>query len=779
MKLVLGLAALVTALSGATGSGRFISSGPTNNDAAATKAQKMDDNLFIQEKQERLIDDLVIGGGGIGGGHLTNPDILLNSAFELEVENNNTVATAMDLAPFVANGWDFSHYSSSGSPTLAPATIRGFISNEDDVDWYKFTLWGKADISIDLTNIPEECDYDLELYRRGTTRVGRSARGSNYDENISMRLYPGVYFIKVFSYDGYGSPKYNLSFSGNYVREDANIAEMTAKGAKGALWLADYDPFDIKPTTNFLNANCVGTTYHHKAWTRTSVTEDTYTTTYNPEFPYVMGRAYKQAELFVWDDSLKSSLASLFATLYTQSVAKDTNAKNLRMQAEVNENVGKACFNVLKNGAVAVISIEVPIVGWIALGVDFLVELFSAIFPKGNSFENYNTLTNYIENIWIALTCSEGNGRPIKIPAYFKVTSSTVSNWGSYQMSETTTYTLSYVPPEIPVGQLPYFVYQNSNIPAVDWTGDGPFTGTVYPLFDGESSEKAWNRETYDMSYETFNNNSQKTSSLSRGQYKWYKFTAPQNGTYYFMSKGDEETTIDIFDNMVYGKSDYGRVSRYYKNNGVSTGVNFSLSLGEGQSIYLRVSGGNGAYSALSSTTLKISNTRFPSVFARINAWDLEVPMNLDNPFFFNFISVGNQYNLYVSSVGAFYNTERGAIELLCDRDNNKPFAFLIMLFDRPIKQINFGNAVGNSYSYAHLGLYLQGLNQYGFPVTEDIADNYGNSYLLPCNVRYDNRDEAIYGVMFRIDPETDTSPYHVGYQESLIGDFVVEFNDY
>jgi hypothetical protein len=161
---------------------------------------------------------------------------------------------------------------------------------------------------------------------------------------------------------------------------------------------------------------------------------------------------------------------------------------------------------------------------------------------------------------------------------------------------------------------------------------------------------------------------------------------------------------------------------------------------------------------------------------ARINASDIGLPTNLNNPFFFGNIS--NPCNVYITACNAFYNTDRGCIEMICDRDNNKPWAYVIMFFGRPIKQLNFGSCIGNGYSYACLGLYLQGLNQYGFPVTEDVFGSYCNDELLPYGLRYDNRDEAICGVMFRIDPETDQSPYHVGYQEQLLGNFVVEFAD-
>ena len=538
---------------------------------------------------------------------------------------------------------------------------------------------------------------------------------------------------------------------------DEYIFSLKNKGAEGAIWLADYDAYGIKPSISD---------------SRIPIPQSEFTSS-SLAFP-VQGRTFKQAEIFVFGETFKQQLFDMVDALY-DSVENDiVGLEEVEIKRQKALNWESVIFTIV--GLCGPVGTAISLGQW---SKQFAHGCAEVLCPPENMIVTKTNYLIYLNGLRNALNwynpAAEPN-RVLSIPIMCRVVSKTTSAQYIPFVGGPTMTTKTYLSYE-PITNTQLFEYRENVIRAQ--SPSNPITGTVYPIVDSDSMEKALARETYDMSYETFNNNSQKTLSLSRGQYKWYKFKAPQNATYYFMSKGDEGTTIDIFGNMVYGKSDYGRVSRYYKNNGISTGVNFSLSLGEGQTIYLRVSGSNGAYSALSSTTLKISNTRFPSVFARINAFDLEVPMNLDNPFFFNSISVGNQYNLYVSSVGAFYNTDRDAIELVCDRDNNKPFAFLIMLFDRPIKEIHFGSGINNSYSYAHLGLYLQGLNQYGFPVTEDIAENYGNSYLLPCSVRYDDRDEAIYGVMFRIDPETDTSPYHVGYQEQLIGDFIVEFNDY
>ena len=781
MELVLGLAALATAIS-SVGGANHVDSSPEIVEAEPKTVQTMNENAIqeVNELPESHVGSLKEASLEIAprGRPIDNWEHYQN-----ESESNNAFFSANDVGIY---NYDYSTYQAGDTPTSYWKSIKGCIGEEGDEDYYKFTLYGKANVTITLGDIPDQCDYDLRLYEQGTGLFGEAqcqnqihycGNSSNNSETLTKTLYPNTYYIKVYSWRGYGSPLYSLGLTVSYIRNNESITAMKEKGAKGALWLSDYDPYGIQPSITDSRV-LVGSTgswsrcvHYPRDWEFGSWSTSHFT------FPIDTGE-YKHAEIYIWDESFRQQMLSLVTRLYDAISAEITREVEFRLSKQVQNYWWGVGITIL--GYVPYIGTAVSLISdaydLISGAADILCPSEDILVTKGNYLEYLSRMEAALD-MYRPLPGSDITA--FKIPMRYKIIKKTnesapsgsgVPSGASYNC---TNYYLTYQPSD----PRQYFGYYEDTIYAQD--AENPITGTIYPIVDGNSMHMALARETYNMSFATISNNSDRNVSINRGEYTWYKFTAPQNGTYYFMSKGDEETTIDIFDNMVYGKSDYGRVSRYYKNNGVSTGVNFSLSLGEGQTIYLRVSGGNGAYSALSSTTLKISNTRFPSVFARINAWDLEVPMNLDNPFFFNFISVGNQYNLYVSSVGAFYNTERGAIELLCDRDNNKPFAFLIMLFDRPIKQINFGNAVGNSYSYAHLGLYLQGLNQYGFPVTEDVADNYGNSYLLPCNVRYDDRDEAIYGVMFRIDPETDTSPYHVGYQESLIGDFVVEFNDY
>ncbi len=77
-----------------------------------------------------------------------------------------------------------------------------------------------------------------------------------------------------------------------------------------------------------------------------------------------------------------------------------------------------------------------------------------------------------------------------------------------------------------------------------------------------------------------------------KGDYIWYKFTAPSNGSYTFRTTGATDTYAEFFDNVVSGTTTFGRL--YYDNDS-GLGENFSkqITMSNGETIYLRVRGDN------------------------------------------------------------------------------------------------------------------------------------------------------------------------------------------
>jgi hypothetical protein len=151
------------------------------------------------------------------------------SFYRLQV--NSQVAVTGDR--YESNNTTTAATSISSSATITDANIHA----TSDIDYFKFTLSAYSSVTIQLSNIPGGCDYDLELYDSGNTSRARSTAGDNSPENISLSLASGTYFIKVYSYSGSSNSYYRLqvtSISTGYL----NISPLLFVGI-------GYDPTHV------------------------------------------------------------------------------------------------------------------------------------------------------------------------------------------------------------------------------------------------------------------------------------------------------------------------------------------------------------------------------------------------------------------------------------------------------------------------------------------------------------------------------------------------------
>jgi len=152
------------------------------------------------------------------------------------------------------------------------STINGTLDNQDDYDFYKFTLTSSTKVGVRLQNIPLGMDYDLLVYSYVNgefTEVGRSTVDSNKDEVIVSQLTEGSYYIKVYSYSGSSEVQsYSLSLddenSGEvkieFDKTNASIGDIITARIKvknirnlsGYQVNLKYDPQVLDPVDNFL-----------------------------------------------------------------------------------------------------------------------------------------------------------------------------------------------------------------------------------------------------------------------------------------------------------------------------------------------------------------------------------------------------------------------------------------------------------------------------------------------------------------------------------------------
>ena len=143
-----------------------------------------------------------------------------SSNYQLRVKNY-PVAPSTDS--YESNDTTSSATSISSSTSISDANLH----TSSDIDYYKFTLSTESNTSIQLANIPSDCDYDLKLYDSGNNQVDSSTAGGNSSESISSTLLPGTYYIKVYSYKGDSSSNYSLVLSSSSIPMATTI---TVKG---------------------------------------------------------------------------------------------------------------------------------------------------------------------------------------------------------------------------------------------------------------------------------------------------------------------------------------------------------------------------------------------------------------------------------------------------------------------------------------------------------------------------------------------------------------------
>ena len=787
MELVLGLAALATVISGVAGAGHYDNTGPEIVEAEPKTVQTANGEYFQHDAPEIAESHLSEFQGALSGIPQKSRPIDRWEHYYNEIESNNSFITANEVGIY---NYDFSTYQSGDTPTSYWKSIKGSIEQTEDVDYYKFTLYGKASVSISLSEIPSQCDYDLKLFEEGTgnngdglliKQIGSSTFGSNSDEQIEKTLYPNTYYIKVYSYRGYGSPLYSLWLNISYQRNNERITAMKATGATGALWHSDYDPYGIQPSITD-SRTLVGSKGN---WWKQTGPRDWQSGSWNTThftFPIETGE-YKHAEIFIWDETFRRQMLSLVTRLY--------DAISDQIQREVEFRLIKQVVYYQWGGVVTILGYA-PYIGTaislisdaydlISGAADILCPSEDVLVTKGNYLEYLSRLEAALD-MYRALPDSDITA--FKIPIRYKIVKKTNEaapasvNMAIGASYNCTNYYLTYQPSD----PRQFFGYYEDTIYAQD--PENPITGTIFPIVDGDSMHKALSRESYDMSCATINVNTQSSSfSLSAGNYKWFKFTAPRRAYYRFVSQGDTEATLDVFDSMVYGKSEYLMKKRLYQNNGLLSGFLYSVSLEEGQTLYFRVSGGDGDYIQLSSTKFAVYDHALTSILS-IYADELNLSMNWGDPVLPVTQSLNEKGLRVVAKENARIN-EDWLLELEADCLDDFFRASVTIQFDRPIKRIAMDMAYGTWWRYSRNPLIINGLNSSGQTVItywEDTMDydffpNYHTySYLLkdPSQGVYDD----IYSIQLMLDPYQTQDSYHSSYEMVQIGMFVIEYAD-
>lgn len=197
-----------------------------------------------------------------------------------------------------------------------------------DKDFYSYDAFSCGTLTVELTNIPANCDYDLRVYKQESSPNSSnevlefdnyykmSARADNSSESITLNVEPGTYYACVYSYNDAtfdNTNKYTLSF---FEEEDlgreGTIYDIHAgkkKGDIGAIWFSKYKPLGLTPIT-VKDDHAYYQYYNYATYPYIRHLADKY----NSDENYI-----EYATLYVWDVTTKA-IISEFASRLAEEV---------------------------------------------------------------------------------------------------------------------------------------------------------------------------------------------------------------------------------------------------------------------------------------------------------------------------------------------------------------------------------------------------------------------------------------------------------------------------
>lgn len=303
-----------------------------------------------------------------------------------------------------AYGWNTSFYYGVGASSTWHAAISGTINRKQgwfwnqwtDRDFYLFFTEGKGEVNVELSSIPANCDYDLNLYYIPNTtfatvnsavKVKSSTRlqSQSSQEYISYTFNEAVaIYVEVFSKNDATwdeNDQYNLDvrfYANDYAHQGKSIQEAKASGALGCLWVADWKPEGIAPCF----ANSI-------EGAETSLSR------YNPMVQAAYNCTTKPltyGKLYLWDDGLKSAIHDI-AEESMQSVAQCINEPSYANQR----------LDIILSGVQLLFSIAGFVINSISLNfIDTffaLSDFVNAFFPPSVTPDKFYKLHCYFRDV--------------------------------------------------------------------------------------------------------------------------------------------------------------------------------------------------------------------------------------------------------------------------------------------------------------------------------------------------------------------------------------------
>jgi len=89
--------------------------------------------------------------------------------------------------------------------------VNGTINIDTDEDWYEFSVDNAGKLTVTLDSIPNDCDYDVEIYDGDSNILSGSYFTGDASEKADLLVGTGDYYVRIYSYSGSSELAYSLN----------------------------------------------------------------------------------------------------------------------------------------------------------------------------------------------------------------------------------------------------------------------------------------------------------------------------------------------------------------------------------------------------------------------------------------------------------------------------------------------------------------------------------------------------------------------------------------
>lgn len=354
--------------------------------------------------------------------------------------------------------------------------LFGLIERKVDEDYYRFDLQGEATVRIILEDIPQYCDYEMELWHfknekfvtiEDIERVAYSCNIGVTPEEIVCTLPAGTYYIRIYSYnETYNDTEsYSLSVKGQYTYQDVSISTLQNSGAVAAIWRSDFDLCGIKPFTT--NSEVTVGYRNHSTFNE----EDAFA---NPYFAHFnTNERIEHASIYFWGVNTRKDIADELKKHIDAVEAEISSLSNVKLIVD--------CVSTITETIYQIVTIDVSTGKQLMLS---LVDgtpgaLIKTFFPADSWIANKNDFLAYLRYLYNGVQAGPNTSETevIRISSSYIITT-------DYDTSQIQYFNMDYAPQDIILGSLYMddYIYGNSEY--------SYSYGHIYTVYDLEDIEQ-------------------------------------------------------------------------------------------------------------------------------------------------------------------------------------------------------------------------------------------------------------------------------------------------